>query len=138
MRITLKVVLVAAFFLAFASLGLAQSSPLPVAAAVAPDWPAGVIARTPINTTVSVRVKVDGFGNVVEASIPGGSGSSFESEALAAARDWKFGPNVKVGDIAVLKFTFRELPQGTSKHELRTAFIAPREVVVSRIAGVAP
>lgn len=117
-----------------------QASP-EVAAAVAPEWPTFDSTKTeqPQKERVLVKVKMDGFGNVVDARSLAPK-SFYSDSAVRAAWQWKFGEPIvhnKVKNVngmtVTLEFTFRLLPPNSPDGELGTTFIPPYHVQLSRL-----
>ena len=100
-----------------------SASPEEVINQVLPDVPAKARASIQGRVKVSVRVRVDPSGNVVDAKLDSaGPSKYFANLAIQAARRWKFRP-AKIGNVLnewILRFEF--LSNSTKVLAVRTEF----------------
>lgn len=73
---------------------------------VVPTVPEKALRTIHGKVRVNVKVTVDASGNVTGADIASSPSRYFGNIALEAARDWKFGPGSKVGQIWLIQFVF--------------------------------
>lgn len=96
-------------------------------AAVAPKYPP-LAALARVSGTVTVRVKIDGFGNVTEAEIVSGH-TLLRQAAKDAAKQWKFDGALSQTRTGELKFKFSLLPE-RDESDVQTTFLPPDEIEV--------
>jgi len=123
-----KLLIALVIFTLLAPVGRAEgaTSPGPVVVVAAAPTYTPVLIAARIQGDVRIRVNIGPNGKVTRTTLIDGK-HPLETIAMEAARRWKFKPS-GAENSAILRFTFKALPEGAPKDEVGTFFFPPFRV----------